>query len=183
MSLIGSGTSLQVLVIGGDGGEGTPPVAEIEVLHPDRTPPDAFTTIGATLRTARRHHTATVLRSGDVLVVGGTDAAGQPVAGAELVDQVARATTAAGSLARPRSRHAAALLRDGRVLIVGGVDSEGKPVPQVEIFNPALGTFVAARPLSVPRAAPSAVELCDGRILVVGGGAGAELYTPNPPAP
>jgi N-acetylneuraminic acid mutarotase len=71
------------------------------------------------LTTARAGHTATLLPSGKVLVVGGNDGYGA-VTSAELYDPSAGTWSATGSLAEPRDGHTATLLPSGKVLVVGG---------------------------------------------------------------
>ena len=71
------------------------------------------------MTTERFTHTATLLQSGKVLIVGGQGYSGC-LASAEIYDPTVGAFAAAGTLATARSVHTATLLQDGRVLIVGG---------------------------------------------------------------
>jgi N-acetylneuraminic acid mutarotase len=80
-----------------------------------------FKATGA-LADAREYHTATVLSTGKVLVVGGYGASG-PLSTAELYDPATGKWTSAGVLANRRGGHVAALLGDGRVLVTGGHDT------------------------------------------------------------
>ena len=111
--------------------------------------------------------TATRLRDGRVLVVGGTTGS-ETAASAELYDPATGRFVATGSLARSRSAHTATLLRDGRVLVVGGSDGS-EVLRTAEIYDPASGRFSAAGALRAPRHKHAAVALRDGRVLVVGG--------------
>ena len=163
-------------VIGGVDGSG--PVAAIELYDPAA---HAFIDTGIALATPRSQHTVTRLPSGLLLVVGGIDAAGAPIASAEIVDPVARAARPVASLRIARTAHAATLLPSGRVLITGGLDAGGMPLADAEIFDPALGAegdFVPTSALDTPRAGHALVPLCDGTWLVVGGASGAEIYNP-----
>jgi hypothetical protein len=163
-------------VIGGV--DATGPVADIEVFDPAT---EAFTAPGMKLATPRSQHTVTRLPSGLLLVVGGIDAAGAPIAGAEIVDPAARTVRSVAVLNVARTGHAATLLPSGRVLITGGIDADGATLASAEIFDPALGAegdFVPTMPLDTPRAGHAVAPLCDGTYLVVGGASGAEIYNP-----
>ena len=92
------------------------------------------------LAIARSFHTATLL--GDqidapVLIAGGVDATGAPVAQAELYkpDLGVVSTTFSASMNAPRSHHRAVRLPDNSVLIIGGVDAMGNPVDAIERFT------------------------------------------------
>jgi hypothetical protein len=160
-----------VFVIGG--------AAEIEIFDPVTV---SFAQLGVELLQVRHAHTATRLSSGRILVAGGLDDAGMPLAWAELLDPVARRMVPAAAMATSRSGHSATLLASGRVLIAGGSDASG-PTSAVEIFDPELGpsgAFIAAQPLQAPRSGHVVIPLCDGTLLFAGGGAGAERYVPVP---
>src|SRR5690349_1186682 len=89
----------------------------------------------ATLHDARAAHTATALRSGQVLIVGGMAAGGGSLAGVELSDPPASTVRQLGPLDAPRVGHTATLLPDGRVLIAGGYD--GEYLRSLELFDPS----------------------------------------------
>jgi hypothetical protein len=132
----------------------------------------------APLGTPRRDATATLLPDGRVLVVGGRDAAGVPLATAELYDPGLDAwTPTAGPLAAARALHAAVLL-DGadanpandRVWIAGGCDAYGFGVGAAEVFDPTTGTFTSAGDLDGPAVFDAAaVRLANGQAALVGG--------------
>jgi hypothetical protein len=137
----------------------------------------------ATLRTARAAHTATTLRSGHVLIVGGMAEGGGNLATVELFDPTDNTVEEIGSLSEPKSGHTATLLRDGRVLIAGGYN--GEYLPSIEFFDPSTRRFRPAGSLVEGRSGHTATLLPDGRILFAGGvGRGwtflrtAELYDP-----
>ena len=71
------------------------------------------------LVTARAGHTATLLRSGKVLVAGGNN--NTVLNSAELYDPATGMWTATVGMLMPRSRHTATLLRSGKVLVAGGL--------------------------------------------------------------
>ena len=101
-----------------------------------------FTTTGA-LQTARFDHTATLLTTGKVLIVGGAAAAGTALASAELFDPATGTFAATGNLQTARQGHTATLLSDGKVLIAGGQDAAPNYLKTAEIYDPVAGTFTA----------------------------------------
>ena len=76
------------------------------------------------MNTARMAHTATLLASGEVLVVGGNDANGL-LTSAELYDPSTGQWKTTGSMTTPRAFAGATLLENGEVLVVGGINSDG----------------------------------------------------------
>ncbi|MCZ0984909.1 kelch repeat-containing protein [Streptomyces diastatochromogenes] len=80
----------------------------------------------------RGSHRAVALRTGRVLVFGGTgrrDPAASGLRGAVLYDPAARTWTATGGLATGRSETVAVELADGRVLTTGGLVRSGPATP------------------------------------------------------
>jgi hypothetical protein len=137
----------------------------------------------ATLHTARAAHTATTLRSGQVLIVGGMATGGGSLAAVELFDPATNTIQEHGPLAERRAGHTATLLGDGRVLIAGGYN--GEYVRSVEVFDASSRRFGPAGSLAEARSGHTATLLPDGRVLFVGGVGGgwsflrsAELYDP-----
>ena len=139
------------------------------------------------LATSRTDHTATLLPSGKVLVVGGStrDYTGDHVlASAELYDPATETWTGTGSLVTARCVHTATLLKSGKVLVVGGW-SPGV-VANVELYDPATGTWSATGSLVMAQAhwGDTATLLDSGQVLIAGGhefdgtNDGAELYDP-----
>ena len=129
----------------------------------------------ADLNQPRAEHTATLLANGTVLIAGGRDAAGQPLASAEIYDPATGAyTLLASPLPAPVWGHTANRLSDGTVLIAGGTGDGGLPVAAAQLFDPATGAFTALDPLSTPRARHTATLLRDGRVVLVGGTDGVE---------
>ncbi len=129
----------------------------------------------------RGMHTATLLRDGRVLVVGGSAGLAEGLsevvlASAELYDPAIGTWSEAASMAEGRARHAATLLADGRVLVLGGerlvpgdepdtiVDS---PITSVEVYDPSSNSWSSAGSMSGERV-DTATLLQDGRVLVVG---------------
>jgi hypothetical protein len=138
----------------------------------------------ASLHIARAAHTATVLPSGQVLIVGGMNGDGGSLASVELFDPADNSVREFGTLTEPRVGHTATLLADGRVLITGGYT--GEYLSSVEVFDPTTRRFQPAGSLLEGRSGHTATLLPDGRVLFVGGvGRGwtflrsAELYDPE----
>jgi hypothetical protein len=124
------------------------------------------------LETGRAYHTATLLGSGKVLVVGGIDTNSVAVAGSELFVRASGGFVASGNLITPRSRHTATRLYNGKVLIVGGIDNNFNPVGAIELYDATTGTFTASHvSLANPRYNHTAVLLPDGsgKVLIISG--------------
>ncbi|WP_437931502.1 kelch repeat-containing protein [Sorangium sp. So ce291] len=121
---------------------------------------------GAPMAVARTQHTATLLRSGKVLVVGGigNENGGSDLASAELYDPCEDTWSPAGALAQARDGHSAVPLSDGRVLVVGGV-FEGWSVETAEIYDPSSSSWSPAEP---PPGRGQAIGLDQGLVLLVG---------------
>jgi len=129
----------------------------------------SFTLLPHALTVPRSEHTATLLPSGLVLVVGGRNEDGV-LGSAELFDpETGTSTLLSSTLATPRASHTASLLNDGRVLIAGGKSSK-KVLASVEVFDPASQTFMKQRPnLRRARVNHTATVLPTGEILIAGG--------------
>jgi hypothetical protein len=121
----------------------------------------------APMAEARTQHSATLLKGGKVLVVGGVTGevwTGHDIASAELYDPCANTWSSAGSLAEARNGHSAVVLRDGRVLVVGGV-RDGWSVVSAEIYDPESNVW---SPTGVPPGPGRAILLKSGQVLLIG---------------
>ena len=176
----------KVLVSGGQNSLVQPTsIASAELYDPST---NSWTTVNP-LTTGRSVHTATLLPSGKVLVVGGlnTAASASSIAVAELFDPATNTWTPAGSLSNARYAHTATLLSNGKVLIAGGLAATGT-LAASELYDPASNTWSAASPMGNSRYLHTASTMPNGKILVTGGSsidaAGfttrrtAELYDP-----
>ena len=117
------------------------------------------------MKTARAAHTATVLKNGKVLIVGGF--AKKTLSTAEIYDPVPRKFKDAGQMSVARSGHSATLLPDGKVLIAGGYN--GTYLSSTEIFDPQAETFSDGFAMITARSGHTATILNNGKILFAGG--------------
>jgi hypothetical protein len=152
------------------------------------------------MKVPRRHHTATRLSNGCVLVVGGRDTAGTPISSAEVFDpDKMEWTLLQSSMATGRSGHTETLIAENgvdKVLVTGGQDTDiedqgsAKRIASAEVFivkegQWAEGQWESAGTMSTARSYHTATWLpTQKRVLVTGGGAdvpkaaSAELYNP-----
>lgn len=131
------------------------------------------------LGVARQGHTATLLKSGNVLVTGGgtgtgsNDGQGAATSSAEVFDPVTKTwSPTANAMGSARLDHTAALLGDGRVLVVGGAGTSA------ELYDPSTNGFTPTGSLNTARGYARGALLLSGEVLVGGGGTSAERYDP-----
>jgi hypothetical protein len=155
------------------GGGGVPYEATAELYDPTT---GTFAPTTEPMAAGRAGHTATLLASGKVLVVGGGPLGG-PLATAELFEPETGTFAPTGSLAGDRWGHTATRLLDGRVLIAGGNGSAGHAIASAQIYDPETGTFSSTGSMTVARNSHRAVLLPDGRVLMVGGS--NDLFPPT----
>mgnify|MGYP000306318245 CR=1 FL=1 len=141
-------------------------------------------------------HTATLLRDGRLLVVGGANV---PTSNqtypestvVEAYDPAADEWTDLGDLEPGRADQIAALLPDGRVLIAGGVtEIETVALGDSWIFDPGNDSLTQDADMVTPRVRANHQVLPDGRVLVCGGEdseqaavTGCEVWTPGTDGP
>lgn len=177
----------KVLVAGGR--ESTtigPSLASAELYDPV----SGTSTPTGSMATPRSAHTATLLRDGRVLVVGGYNDWAALVS-AELYDPASGTWSSAGSMTEGHGYHTATLLRDGKVLVAGGRSnnsSTGRPLASAELYEPASETWSVTGSLIQAHTFHTATLLPDARVLVAGASyrsfglarnATAELYDPS----
>ena len=120
------------------------------------------------LNTGRYGHTATLLPSGKVLVVGGAGSTGY-LNSAELYDPAVGTWTDAGGLFYERYGHTATMLQSGKVLVAGGRrHATAAPLRDVELYDPAFGWYTVGG-LRDARSDHTASLLPNGKVLVAGG--------------
>lgn len=161
-TLLNDGT---VLIAGGSSLTNETTLNSAEIYDPVA---GTFTQLPSTLNTARVGHPATLLSTGQVLIVGGYDPTTGIIADSELYDPTAQVFIDLGNTNSPRFHHTATLLQNGKVLIAGG---ETDPTPSgayntAEIFDPTTWTFtpVSANMIS-GREGHTATLLNDGTVL------------------
>jgi hypothetical protein len=186
---LGDDVGAAVLIAGGLDATNMP-VATAELLKPlseELSNPAVFHP--PPMNVPRSGHTAMLMPDGSVLVVGGIDMLGQPVATLELFSVDAGFVTV-GALPQGAGLvdFTATTLPDGRILLAGGRETPGGPAVNtayIARLNSIIGTVdvVATDHLAVARAGHQAVMLCDGTVLISGGTTvplAAERYNPPP---
>ncbi len=127
------------------------------------------------LVTARSSHTATLMSDGRVLVAGGFDTAGNPLASMEICDPIAKTCAATTAMSTPRGGHTATLLttgpRAGQVLLCGGQNGadQASITGACDAFNPSGAAVSQAGAIVSPRMGHAAVLLPNGKVFVTGG--------------
>jgi hypothetical protein len=179
-----------VLIAGGDDTNAALGSAEIyDPAQGDFTDTSLLSSGGNGLGHARTEHTATALRDGRVLIVGGASSppeppeagsgvdggtpptrAVTPLATTEIYSPSTRTFTPGPTLSHARFGHTATQLPDGTVLIVGGsVDTYSSGQASAELFDPTTDQLTAVGAMAWPRGHHTATELPDGRVVIVGG--------------
>ncbi len=167
----------RVLMVGGRTNSfayapGGAPTASVELFDPTTNKFSRAATFGV----ARSGHSATLLKSGKVLVAGGD---GGGFGTAEVYDPSTDSWASTGPMNTRRTDHVAVPLADGRVLVSGGAPmtyigfgpqgSSASKLP-AEIYDPATDSWrLAATPMFDRPVRPTATLMKDGLVLVVGG--------------
>lgn len=124
---------------------------------------NSWSTTGS-LNTARAYHTAVLLKTGKVLVIGGSGS----LTSCELYDPSTGTWSTTTSTNTGRYLNTTTLLSDGKVLVTGG--ASGKyPISSSEIYDPTAGTWTLSGNMTIGRYAQTASLLTDGTVLVAGG--------------
>ncbi|MEM8932026.1 MAG: kelch repeat-containing protein, partial [Acidobacteriota bacterium] len=176
----------EVLVAGGSSNTpetGLVSVDSVEIYDPR----DGRWRFTGFLDQARYLHTAALLPSGQVLVIGGSEfdlLAGvttTPIASTEVYDPIRGIWTPVDSMSGGRAEGSSVVLPDGRVLVVGGerveAGVEATPLSSAEIYDPVIPVWVERAELPGSRWDHTATPLLSGGVLVVGGRAPDPLAT------
>jgi hypothetical protein len=149
--------------------------------------PSGFFATGS-MTTPRYDHTATLLNTGEALIVGGIAShrvfyrgsqsfcIPVPTNHVDLFDPAMGAFAATASMALPRFSHTATLLQDGKVLVAGGTADTNTNVPQAaEIFDPATATLTSTGIMLAVHESHTATLLPSGKVLITGGVSTADI--------
>lgn len=128
-----------------------------------------FHPTGSSMRVARKHHTATLLRDGEVLIAGGEDNNGHALDSAELYDPARGTFRMTGRMLSAHDSGTATLFNDGSVLVAGGFSGASGVTGAAELYEPGSGRFVGTGIMHIAREFFTATRLSDGRVLMVGG--------------
>ena len=163
---------------------------EAELYTPQM--PGAIETWVATgnMVTARTSHQQNLLDDGRVLMTGGLDSAGNPLASAELYDYLTGNFSSTADMTIARQHHRTAFLYTGKILVTGGRPfATANVLNSAELYDPVSATFTSTGNMLRYRRYHRATELRNGKILITGGLGGtsntgntvltsAELYDP-----
>jgi len=174
----------QLLIAGGYNGA---VLATAEIYDPQTRTFTATTSSSTgeitTMKLARRDHTATLLNSGRVLIVGGYDGVTYTNYFETFSPSTGEFTQSTNTATAQRAGHTATLLSSGKVLVVGGFN--GSYLASAEIYDPTTDTFTATTgSLATARQGHTATLLSSGKVLIAGGYnsdgaiAAAELFDP-----
>jgi N-acetylneuraminic acid mutarotase len=165
----------KVLVAGGCAGIcGVDEAADRAELY---DPATGIWSLTGNLHVPRFQHTATLLQSGQVLVIGGWSARFDVWVDAELYDP---ATGTWSVTARPSfpsgygTGYTATLLQNGKVLVAGGKIEDDPPIlfdplADAQLYDPSTGTWSDTGSLQARRYFHTATLLPNGQVLVAGG--------------
>ncbi|WP_437724601.1 kelch repeat-containing protein [Sorangium sp. So ce861] len=165
----------EVLVLGGEHDDPSEivPVNAAELYDPET----GTWKPRSSMVTSRAEHTATLLESGKVLVVGGA-AGPRTLSSVELYDPETDTWTSAAPMNEAHERHAAVLLRpSGKVLVAGGMGGI-RELRSAELYDPETDTWTPTGSLPEGIWYPLVMApLPSGGVLAVGA-LGAARYDP-----
>jgi len=166
----GNGTDTDVTYLG------SPVLATCEVYDPALA---TWTDTGP-MAQGRYSHTAELLSSGKVLVIGGSEGTTY-LATCELYDPTAGTWASTGSLATARIT-ATTALTSGSILAAGGQGLVGG-LATCEIYDPTAATWSSTGSMGTARYYHTLTTMADGKVLATGGRfptmATAEVYDPT----
>jgi len=130
---------------------------------------NSWSTTGS-LNTARYSQTAVLLKTGKVLVVGGST--GSALTSCEIYDPSTGKWTNVANTIDPRYLNSTNLLSDGKVLAAGGGLTGGAelyPTNTAEIYDPSANIWTQTGNMTTGRYSHTSTLLSDGSVLVAGG--------------
>lgn len=144
-------------------------------------PAEGAWSLTGSLAGPRAQGTATTLKDGRVLLVGGEAGSNEINGDAEIYDPAAGTWTKTDPLTTPRTEQTATLLPSGKVLVAGGsTDPYGyafsSKIATAEQWDPATGHWSPAGDMQVPRLNANATLLENGKVLVTGGCCGSTFF-------
>jgi len=119
---------------------------------------------------ARTGAASVLLSDGKILIAGGTDGNGIPLASTEVFDPATGQFSEGATMTVPRASHAAIALTSGDVLVTGGLTSGGGYSDTAEIFNAQTQSWTLLETsLGSGLAKHAMASLPDGNVVIVGG--------------
>jgi N-acetylneuraminic acid mutarotase len=131
------------------------------------------------LREPRVSHTATLMKNGNVVIIGGVGK-NKTLSSIEIFDADQNQFYKAGRLKTPRYMHAAVRLNDGRILVAGGmhkINDNKSILRSIEVFNPKTNRTSMIGKLNTARSSLTAELLSNGKVLFIGGANNTPLRT------
>lgn len=153
----------KVLVTGGCATSNCSTYAAVSELYDPTS--NTWSTTGK-LNTPRTYHTAVLLKSKEVLAIGGST--GAATTSCELYDPSKGTWSSAASTHAARYLNTTTLVADGKVLVTGGTLSR-YPMSSAELYDPSANTWTLTGSMTTPRYAHTATLLTDNTVLVAGG--------------
>jgi Kelch motif len=135
-----------------------------------RAAPSSSSTLSPPMKVAHASATATLLRSGKVLIAGGNTTA-TATRSTELYNPATDTFSAGPRMVHARYGATATLLPNGEILIAGGNDgsSVSNALNSTEFYNPATKTFAPGPSMITARFGAGAALLPNGKVLIAGG--------------
>ncbi len=128
------------------------------------------------LNVARQNHSATLLASGQVLVVGGESETNSSLLNAEILNPTLNNWRITASLSLPRRQHQAVLLNNGNVLVAGGANDSSE-LGSAETYDPTFGRWSLTGAMTAARRFHTLTLMVDGKVLAAGGEVGGAAIT------
>lgn len=117
----------------------------------------------------RSRHTATLIKSDEVLLVGGNiDFKDKVTDSWQVLNTKSGLNVQTGLLNKARYRHKDQLLSNGDVLVIGG-ENLSDSIDDIEIFNNSTRTFSLTAKLKESRSYHSVIYFDDNNIYIIGG--------------